>query len=60
MDTDKTGLKTALGIVALAAIWADPTALTLVLFAVIGSWVLWVGVLSNLAAARLGKVTRCD
>jgi hypothetical protein len=55
MDTDKTGLKTALGIVALAAVWADPGALTWVLFAVIGTWILWVTVLSNLAAARLGK-----
>jgi hypothetical protein len=50
-----TDLKTALGIVALGALWADPAALTWVLFALIGSWILWVTVLCHLTTARLGK-----
>jgi hypothetical protein len=54
MDTEtKTNLKTVLGIVGLCVLWADPPALTWVLFALIVSWILWVTVLSNLAAARL-------
>jgi hypothetical protein len=56
VDTEtKTNLKTALGIVGICAVWADPTLLTWVLSAVIVSWILWNTLLANLVAARLGK-----
>ena len=58
MDTQtKTNITTALGIVGLCAVWADPTALTWMLFAVIVSWIAWVAVLSQLAPARLRKLS---